>query len=165
MAESVDAEGRLVFGAGNICNHFYTLAFLKDKVLPNMDNMYHIAHKKIPYYDPNEKKTVKPTSNNGIKLETFIFDVFPLSERMAVFQTEREEEFAPVKNAPGSASDSPDTARAMISALAKKWLLDAGAKLVGDVEGGPCEISPLVSYSGEGLDEYNGKEVVCPFSL
>ena len=28
MAELTDADGRLVFGAGNICNHFYTLDFL-----------------------------------------------------------------------------------------------------------------------------------------
>lgn len=105
MAERTDERGRLLFGAGNICNHFYTLDFLQEKVMPNLGNMYHIARKKIPYYDEASKSTVKPEANNGIKLESFIFDIFPLSERMAVLESEREQEFAPVKNAPGSPSD------------------------------------------------------------
>ena len=47
----------------------------------------------------------------GIKLELFIFDTFPLAERVALLEVHRHEEFAPVKNAPGSESDSPDAAR------------------------------------------------------
>ena len=105
MAELSDANGRLVFGAGNICNHFYTLDFLKEKVIPNLGNLYHVARKKIPYYDETSQRTIKPESNNGIKLESFIFDIFPFSERMAVLDTVRDQEFAPVKNAPGSTSD------------------------------------------------------------
>lgn len=104
-AERTDLDGRLVFGAGNICNHFYTLDFLRDKVMPSLGNLYHIARKKIPYYDEATQSTIKPETNNGIKLESFIFDIFPLSERMAVLDTIREQEFAPVKNAPGSLSD------------------------------------------------------------
>merc|ERR1711865_721716 len=94
--------------------------------------------------------TVKPDTNNGIKLEAFIFDVFPMSSRMAILETLREEEFAPVKNAPGSASDSPDTAREMVNKLARRWVADAGGEVVGDQV---LEISPLLSYSGEGLKE------------
>ncbi len=105
MAERTDENGRLVFGAGNICNHFYTLEFLQEKVIPNLGNLYHIARKKIAYYDEATKSTVKPDSNNGIKLESFIFDIFPLSEQMAVLDCERDQDFAPVKNAPGSPSD------------------------------------------------------------
>ena len=47
----------------------------------------------------------------GIKLELFIFDTFPLADRVALLEVHRHEEFAPVKNAPESKSDSPDTAR------------------------------------------------------
>lgn len=132
MAEQTDGNGRLVYGAGNICNHFYTLDFICEKVVPNLGNMYHIARKKIPYYDATTKSTVKPESNNGIKLESFIFDIFPLSERMAVLDALREDEFAPVKNAPGSASDSPDTARAYLSKQSQKWVTEAGGNLTGD---------------------------------
>ena len=108
---------------------------------------------------------MKPTSNNGIKLESFIFDVFPLSKNMAILDVERTEEFAPVKNPPGSDSDSPDTARALFSDVAKQWVTKAGATLVGDVNSDMCEVSPLTSYNGEGLESMKGKEIDCPFSI
>jgi len=165
MSERRGEDGRLVFGAGNICNHFYTLDFLENTIVPNLGSMYHIARKKIPYYDADAKETVKPTANNGIKLESFIFDVFPLSKRMAVLDVARVEEFSPVKNPPGTDSDSPDTARALFSGVARMWLERAGAKLVGDLESDQCEVSPLKSFGGEGLGEYEGKEVSCPFSI
>lgn len=166
MSERRGEDGRLVFGAGNICNHFYTLDFLENVVVPNLGSMFHVARKKIPYYDEKEKKSlVKPLENNGIKLESFIFDVFPLSTSMAVLDVEREEEFAPVKNPPGSESDSPDTAWRLFLNVAKKWMRDAGAILVGDVESDLCEVGPMTSYDGEGLDSWKGKEVECPFSV
>ena len=165
MAERVDRNGRLVFGAGNICNHFYTLNFLKDVIVPQMGTMYHVARKKIPYYDDEAGQTVTPASNNGIKLESFIFDVFPLSSKMAVLEVEREQEFAPVKNAPGSPTDSPDTARTMLSNQAKSWVVKSGGQLVGDLNG-ICEISPSTSYGGEGLEDLvNQKQIECPFLL
>jgi UDP-N-acetylglucosamine/UDP-N-acetylgalactosamine diphosphorylase len=165
MAEATDDDGRLVFGAGNICNHFYTLDFLRDVVVPRLGKMYHVARKKIAYYDEGTKSTVAPTCNNGIKLESFIFDVFPLSQKMAVLDVQRTEEFAPVKNARGSPSDSPDTARELISKLAQKWVVDAGGTLAGNLESA-CEVAPLTSYCGEGLETLaKKKEIECPFSL
>jgi UDP-N-acetylglucosamine/UDP-N-acetylgalactosamine diphosphorylase len=159
MAEQTDENGRLVFGAGNICNHFYTLDFIHNVVNPNLGDMYHIARKQIPCYDP---VTASQSVTPGIKLESFIFDVFPLSKNMAVVDVERSQEFAPVKNATGA--DSPETARAMVSALAKQWVEAAGGTVVGD--GGDAEIGPLTSYAGEGLEDLvKGKEFTCPFSL
>lgn len=163
--ERRNADGRLVFGAGNICNHYFSRAFLEDTVLPSMENMYHVAHKKIAAADGEAGETKKPSENNGIKLESFIFDVFPMSKNMVLFEVPREEEFAPVKNAPGSSTDSPDTAREMISGQAKRWALAAGAQL-GDEEGrGLCEVSPLVSYSGEDLHKRLGELTGVPFRL
>lgn len=165
MAERTDENGRLVFGAANICNHFYTLDFINNVIVPNLGNLYHIARKKIPYYDAETMQTVTPTAKNGIKLESFIFDVFPLSKSMSVLDVLRSEEFAPVKNAPGSPSDSPDTAREMMSALAKKWVEEAGGILKGDLNS-VCEVKRLTSYGGEGLEEIvKGKEIECPFTL
>jgi len=165
MAERTDESGRLAFGAGNICNHFYSLDFINNVIVPNLGSMYHVARKKIPYYDDDKKETVTPTANNGMKLESFIFDVFPMSQQMAILDVPRSDEFAPVKNAPGSSSDSPDTARAMISALSQKWVKDAGGNLVGNVNA-ICEVSPLVSFAGEGLEELvQGKDIECPFVL
>jgi UDP-N-acetylglucosamine/UDP-N-acetylgalactosamine diphosphorylase len=165
MAEQTGEQGRLVFGAGNICNHFYTLDFIHNKILANVGDLYHIAYKKIPYCDPATGETITPTANNGIKLETFIFDVFPMSEKMAVLVVERSDEFAPVKNKAGSPSDSPDTACAMIFALAKQWVLSAGGTLVEDKDNAVCEISPLLSYAGEGLESVVQKNMACPLRL
>jgi len=159
-----DSGGRLVFGAGNICNHFFSVAFLIEVVVPNMPKLFHLAHKKIPFAD-KDGNTVKPESNNGIKLEAFVFDVFPMSSRMAILETPREEEFAPVKNPPGAATDSPDTARAMVSALARQWVIRAGGQVGGD-EAGVLEVSPLLSYAGEGLEErLQGRTVAAPAHL
>ena len=53
----------------------------------------------------------------GIKLEQFIFDTFPQAERPLLVEVAREEEFAPVKNSDGAASDTPDAARTAILQL------------------------------------------------
>jgi UDP-N-acetylglucosamine/UDP-N-acetylgalactosamine diphosphorylase len=148
MAKQSDAGGKLVYGAANICNHFYTVDFLE-----NCDDSmltYHVAHKKIPYAGP-DGGTIKSTEKNGIKLECFIFDAFPESKKMAVLEVDRAEEFSPVKNAPGNPVDSPDSARLMISTAHTKWIKAAGAS-VENSSGKLFEISPLVSYGGEGLE-------------
>mmetsp|Transcript_47476 Transcript_47476/g.85445 ORF Transcript_47476/g.85445 Transcript_47476/m.85445 type:complete len:485 (-) Transcript_47476:229-1683(-) len=159
-----DANGRLVFGAGNICNHFFAVDFLADVVIPKMATMFHLAHKKIPFAG-EDGNTVQPESNNGIKLEAFVFDCFAMSSRMAILETSREEEFAPVKNAPGTATDSPDSARAMVSALCRKWVGEAGGVVEGDQDA-VLEVSPLVSYAGEGLaDRVKGKVINVPVNF
>jgi UDP-N-acetylglucosamine/UDP-N-acetylgalactosamine diphosphorylase len=178
LAEAADDSGRLIWGAANICNHFLTTAFLKDVVFPTISGSYHLASKKIPYYDPKTDSTITPKEPNGYKLEMFIFDVFPAASRWGVMEVSREDEFAPVKNAPGDASDSPDTARALLTAQATRWLEAVGASVLDprdsdsvdgtDADNGPepqCEISPLRSYAGEGLRAYYGQELKMPCHL
>ncbi|GBG33777.1 UDP-N-acetylhexosamine pyrophosphorylase [Hondaea fermentalgiana] len=152
LAKQTDESGQLLFRSGNICNHVFSIDFLRNVALPALANTYHVAHKKIPYANEDGEKTA-PDSPNGIKLEMFIFDVFPHAERFAVFECDRKQEFAPVKNAPGTATDSPDSARAMTYALHRGWLESAGAKLSGDADLA-CELSPLVSLRGEGLETF-----------
>ncbi|KAE8889079.1 UDP-N-acetylhexosamine pyrophosphorylase-like protein 1 [Phytophthora fragariae] len=152
-SEQVDpSTGKLSFGAANICNHFFRLDFLQ-RCCNQSDAEYHVAKKKIPYVNDEGTATITPTSNTGIKLETFIFDVFPLSKSMKVLGVAREDEFASVKNAAGAASDSPDTARQLISEQCKRWLVKAGATFADNDPGAICEVLPTLSYNGEGLEE------------
>ena len=116
--------------------------------------VYHLARKAIPCADPATGRTAKPAATNGIKLESFIFDVFPQAEAMAVLQISRADEFSPVKNAPGAPDDSPVTARAMVLDAHRRWLAAAGAVVEGDAV---VEISPGVSYGGEGLGSLAGR--------
>ena len=56
--------------------------FLIYKLFRNYDDelRYHIAKKKIPSIGKDGKRVNKPTEANGIKLEKFVFDVFPFSK-------------------------------------------------------------------------------------
>ena len=157
-------SGELLFSAANIANHYYSLSFLQRMATEFPAHVaFHIARKKIAHIDPQSGEKVTPTAPNGIKLEGFIFDVFPLAEKMAVLEAPRAAEFAPVKNAPGSPTDSPDTARAMLSAEYEAWIIQAGGMLTGE---GLVEISPLLSYSGEGLEALvAGKTFTRPLHL
>jgi len=155
QAERRDPDtGDLTLRAGNIANHFYTTTYL-NKVESFEDELaFHIARKKIPHVDLETGEIVKPSKPNGMKLEMFVFDVFPFTERFAVLEVERNEEFSPLKNAPGTGSDDPQTSRRDLIAQHKRFLEQAGAKLNDGVE---IEISPLLSYAGEGLESAKGK--------
>lgn len=138
-------SGKLLYCAGNICNHFFTTPFLR-KICDNFDHLlpHHVAKKKIPSID-----CAKPESPNGIKLEKFVFDVFQFSNNFVVWECRRDEEFSPLKNADkAGASDTPTTARESLLKLHKKYIEDVGGQVK---EGCSLEISPLLSYSGENL--------------
>lgn len=159
MAESVnEVTGQLEFGAANICNHLYRTDFVKTVILPAAPT-FHLAHKKIPYWDGTA--TVTPIANNGYKLEQFIFDVFALCpvDRMNIFLVDRADEFAAVKNESGN--DSPETALIALSERNKAWLRAAGAIVTGE---GVCEI--LHACCASSLKErYEGVEIKCPIVL
>ena len=84
---------------------------------------------------------------------------------MAILETLREDEFSPVKNAPGAATDSPDTARAIATAQARRWVVAAGGTISGD-DDALLEVSPLLSLAGEGLEErVRGQTITVPCYL
>ncbi|XP_012227472.1 UDP-N-acetylhexosamine pyrophosphorylase [Linepithema humile] len=158
-AELRHADGQLVYNAANICNHYFTVDFLKtiDKY-HEKDLDLHVAKKKIPCVN-NDGERITPKSPNGIKIEKFVFGVFPFAKNFAVWQGIREEEFSPVKNSDSADQDCPSTARVDLLNLHKKWLLDAGAKSVDE----DVEISPFLSYAGENLHQIaNNQSFVGP---
>ena len=180
MAEATDpASGRLLFGAAHICVNYFSLPFLRDFCERKLATLpLHVARKKIAHTLPDGRR-VAPTANNGVKLELFIFDTFPHAQRMASLQVDRADEFAPVKNPPGAKEDSPDTAKRLIYQLSLRRLEAAGGSLKGrgkgarrsgDGNGGDdvpvVEVSPLLSFQGEGLEaRVRGKAFEAPLLL
>ncbi|KAJ3339867.1 UDP-N-acetylglucosamine pyrophosphorylase [Gonapodya sp. JEL0774] len=151
MAESVHPRtGQLLFGAANIANHFYTTDFLEQIQVFEKQLEYHIANKKVKTVDFPSGNAVSPTTPNAIKLELFVFDVFPHSKNFAVLEVDRTEEFSPLKNAPNTGVDDPQTSRRDILAQHRRFLEHAGATTDSTLE---LELSPLVTYAGEGLKE------------
>ena len=155
LSEARDSNNELLFRAANIANHFYTTEFLARDVPSFESHMpYHIARKKIPSVDLTTGERVKPSTPNGIKMELFIFDVFPFCHDLAIHEVERREEFSPLKNASGTASDNPETSRRDLLAQQRRWLEAAGASVAN---GADVELSPRVTYNGEGLAAAQGR--------
>jgi UDP-N-acetylglucosamine/UDP-N-acetylgalactosamine diphosphorylase len=119
-----DADGELVYWAGNIAIHLLSTAFARrvaldaERLLP-----FHASEKKIPHID-EEGRPVTPEQPNGRKLERFVFDALPAAKEVCVVETDRAVEFAPLKNAEGSSS--PETARRGLVARYRSWLTAAG---------------------------------------
>lgn len=71
---------KLLFRAGNIANHFFTLDFVKKVCLEHeRDLVHHVAKKKVPTVGEDGAQVV-PTAPNGVKMEKFVFDVFPFAK-------------------------------------------------------------------------------------
>ncbi|XP_054271074.1 UDP-N-acetylhexosamine pyrophosphorylase [Macrosteles quadrilineatus] len=163
-AEMRNNDGRLTFSAGSICNHLFTTEFLR-KIVNKYENQLklHVAKKKIPYVDENGTYHT-PEKPNGIKMEKFVFDVFPFAENLVVWEVNREDEFSALKNPDSAEKDNPTTARRDLYALHRRYIKDAGGQIIGDPV--VCEISPLLSYGGEGLKSIvEGKTFESPLLL
>ena len=150
MIHRKDENGNLVFDTSHIVNALYSISFLETAATSSAKN-YHLAKKKIKYYDEEKKQAITPSDINGYKFELFYFDILPLSdpEKFGLIEVKREEEFAPVKNAPGAAQDSPDTARTLMSQLHQGWLEQRGVKFNKKAGGDPdslCELNVAQVY-------------------
>ena len=76
----------------------------------------------------------------------------------------REDEFSPLKNADTAAKDTPTTSRQALYQQHRRFLEASGATVEG-AENDAVEISPLVTFAGEGLEEYNGKLMKTPVTI
>merc|ERR1712228_13015 len=171
LKQKEDANA-LEYCYGNLAMHEFSMKFIQ-KICDDDGEEYalpiHVARKKISFFDEETRQTVKPKSNNGIKLEFFVFDTFRFCKKCTVYNIEREAEFAPVKNAKGK--DSPLTARIAHSRYWKQKIVENGGKFANENamknDDLMCEVSPLfgyLPYNDEMFKErVNGKTFKLPF--
>ncbi len=159
-----DARGNLLYNAGSIAIHIISVEFLnrlaKD---PRFALPWHRAEKKIPCIDLATGQLTSPQSNNGVKLEKFIFDALALCKQSLIYETLREEEFAPIKNATGT--DSVVTSKDLQSRRAAKWLASAGVLIPTKPDKSPdctLEISPLTALDATHLQTAKLPKAIMP---
>jgi UDP-N-acetylglucosamine/UDP-N-acetylgalactosamine diphosphorylase len=151
LAKQTNADGSLKFNAGSIAIHALRVSFIERlNSGGKLDLPWHRAEKKVPFV--NERgELVKPESPNAVKLEQFVFDAIPLAKNAIVYETDRAEEFSPVKNAEGN--DSPATSRRDQIRRAARWLNAAGVAVAtkGSEPDATIEISPLFATNEQQL--------------
>ncbi|MCC6580389.1 MAG: UDPGP type 1 family protein [Phycisphaeraceae bacterium] len=171
MAEQRDAEGKLRFIAGSIAIHVLRVDFVRDLntrpggfALP-----WNRADKKVACFDLQTRSMVEPKSPNAVKLETFVFDALPLCDKTIVYETDRVQEFAPIKNAdaPGTpgAVDCPRTSMDGQTLRAALWLEAQGVKVPRTADGridAVIEISPMTAIEADDLKGVDLPEAIDP---
>ena len=144
MQAEREADGTLRYRAGNPAIHVFSVPFL-ERVTSGADRLpFHLARKKVPYFDPATGAQITPTKENALKFELFVFDALPLAIQWLAVSAKREDEFGPLKNATGT--DSPETCRQLQVNRFGRWLSAAGVKVPTEAAGNatvPIEISPL----------------------
>ncbi len=150
LAERREPDGRLELWAGSIAVHILEREFIErladESILP-----FHRAIKKVPYVDASGS-VVQPSEPNAVKFERFIFDALPLAKRSVLVETDRTQEFEPLKNASGP--DSPESVRHRMRAVFADWLEVAGAQVSRAQDGSvpfDIEISPLFALDAAEL--------------
>jgi len=148
LTDATGPDGTLRFRAGSIAIHLFSRDFIErigggDDASARLP--FHLAHKKVPFVDAAGVRH-DPTSPNGYKFEMFVFDALPFAKHPVIIETERSDDFSPVKNAEGV--DSPRTCRDDQLRQFARWAQSAGIDLKTDETGLPpiaFEVSPLLA--------------------
>jgi UDP-N-acetylglucosamine/UDP-N-acetylgalactosamine diphosphorylase len=133
LAEQRLPNGELRFRAGSIALHALKVDFVEELNREGFGLPFHRAEKKIPHIDFETGTPIKPEKPNAVKLETFVFDALPLTQTSIIYETDRLDEFAPIKQAEGI--DSPATSEATTSQRNAQWLEAAGVKVPRKADG------------------------------
>jgi len=157
LAKQTNADGTLRFNAGSIAIHALRVSFIERLNAGGQLKLpWHRAEKKVPYVD-DKGQAIKPDKPNAIKLEQFVFDAIPLAKNAIVYETDRAEEFSPVKNAEGT--DSPATCKRDQIRRAARWLREAGITIPekGGEPDATLEISPLYATTAQQVKDRAAK--------
>ena len=148
VGKQTNPDGSLKIWAGSIAVHVFNIELLKRASQSATSLPFHYARKKVSFVDIQSGERIKPEKENAIKFERFIFDLLPSAKNAVVVEVDPPNHYAPLKNAPGSPSDSPETVKRDISAMHTAWLRQSGAVVR---EGEVIEISPLIADSPEAV--------------
>ena len=140
-------DGSLRIWAGSIAVHVMDTALLRRLADTTEGLPLHIALKKVAHVDPSGAR-IEPAKPNAVKFERFIFDLMPMAHNAIVVEVDPAKAFAPLKNASGAKTDTPEIVRAQIAALGRDWLRQAGVEVDDSVI---VEISPLFALDTEQL--------------
>eukprot|EP01129_Flabellula_baltica_P005096 TRINITY_DN1815_c1_g1_i1.p1 TRINITY_DN1815_c1_g1~~TRINITY_DN1815_c1_g1_i1.p1 ORF type:complete len:420 (-),score=117.67 TRINITY_DN1815_c1_g1_i1:39-1298(-) len=150
---------QLLFNAANLAIFNFSVSFVKSFTENHIQDLpFHVARRNYRYTDESGEQQSIPS----MKLEFFNFDILNYAENVVAYETTRDEDFSPLKNADSAGKDCPTTCREHLSDLHKRYFTKAGGSFEGE---GLFEISPLVSYAGEGLEEYISTPITLPYHL
>jgi UDP-N-acetylglucosamine/UDP-N-acetylgalactosamine diphosphorylase len=145
ILERCAADGSPIFWAGNTAIHAIDLALLERASQSATALPFHVARKAVPHLDETGKRRA-PQQPNAVKFERFIFDLLPDARQAIVVEVDEARAFAPVKNAPGEARDTPESVQRQMIALHRDWLRAADVDVADDVA---VEISPIFGQNAE----------------
>jgi UDP-N-acetylglucosamine/UDP-N-acetylgalactosamine diphosphorylase len=169
LAEARLPDGELKFRAGSIAIHALRVDFIEslNTSTEGFSLPFHRADKKVAYID-NDGKLHNPAEPNAVKLETFVFDALPLCDAAIILETDRVEEFAPIKNADTPAGeddavDSPATSKQLQTERAARWLKAKGVTVAANDDGwadATIELTPLAAVEPDDLDDAKLPETI-----
>ena len=140
LAEQRTDDGELKFRAGSIALHAIRTDFVEtlNTGTDGFSLPFNRAEKKVAYWDDAQKQTVTPDTPNAVKLETFVFDALPMTNASIIYETDRTDEFAPVKNADIAGeieTDSPASSKQIQTERAARWLESRGVTVPRNTQG------------------------------
>jgi UDP-N-acetylglucosamine/UDP-N-acetylgalactosamine diphosphorylase len=160
LNELIDDKGKLLYRSGNMLNYLISTNIL-EYILCN-DNKYkeimtefHFAKKKVKCLND---KLIEDTYDI-IKFELFLNSIFHYVDEngLLLYEINREDEFAPVKNSNDQPNDSQITSMNKMYNVFNRWYINNGGKING--ENIKVEISYRLSYDGEGLETMVGRVI------
>lgn len=119
VASEKDKQGRLKYNYGSPLMFLFKVPKLLEicQNSEQLNQMYHKHLRKVAVWIEEQQKADVPEKENAYKFELFVHNCLEYVDKdmFGILVIERDDEFAPVKNPPGSEADSPDTARALLT--------------------------------------------------
>ncbi|CAD8163330.1 unnamed protein product [Paramecium pentaurelia] len=111
-----------------------------------------IRQKKCTYFDYKLNQIIQPqlATTNALKFEITYYDALPYCsiQKFGLFRIKREDEYAAIINNSNDNKDTAQTARLAYLQRDLRWITQLGYQFNFEIE-----ISPKITYFGEGLHE------------